>query len=172
MDRLILMRHSKTEPWFEGVDDHGRALTTRGTADALLVAQALARAGAAPRKAILSTSRRTRETWAALSGVFRKTEVDYSDDLYLAMPEQIEELLQAETAAGTVLLLGHNPGLYDFSCSLARRGGAESDLLVSRLREKFPTSCCAIFEASSDGPYAPDRFKLVDVIRARDLRAP
>ena len=26
MQRLILMRHAKTEPWSEGIDDHARAL--------------------------------------------------------------------------------------------------------------------------------------------------
>ncbi len=171
MDRLILMRHAKTEPWFEGVDDHGRALTTRGSADALLVARALAEAGAVPARTIVSTARRTRETWGALSGVFRKTDVAYSDDLYLATPDQIEDVLGTEQTEGTVLVLGHNPGLYDFACMLARRGGAVSDLLTSRLWEKFPTSCCALFEADAEGPFAPDRFRLVDVIRARDLRA-
>ncbi|MEM0986534.1 MAG: histidine phosphatase family protein [Pseudomonadota bacterium] len=171
MDRLILMRHSKTEPWFEGVDDHARALTTRGTADALLVAQALAHAGPAPAKAMVSTARRTRETWAALSGVFKKTETELSDDLYLATAEQVEDILVTHrNTKGTVIVLGHNPGIYDFACTLARRGRTASDLLVSRLWEKFPTSCSAIFEAEQEGPFSVDDFTLVDVIRVRDLR--
>jgi len=170
MDRLILMRHAKTEPWFEGVDDHGRALTTRGPADTLLVAQALAAAGAAPTKALISSARRTRETWAGLSGAFRKTETTYLEDLYLATPDQIDDILSSETATGTVMVIGHNPGIHDYACHLARRGRTISDDLVSRLWEKFPTSCCAIFEAAREGAYAPGDFTLVDVIRARDLR--
>jgi len=172
MNRLILMRHGKTEPWFEGVDDHGRALTTRGSADGLLMAKALAAAGLEPASALISTARRTRETWAALSGAFRKTDVAYLDDLYLATPDQIEDAVQGTTTDGTLIVLGHNPGIHDFACHIARRGGAVSDLLTARLWEKFPTSCCAIFENKSDGPFAVDKFKLVDVIRSRDLRAP
>jgi len=172
MDRLILMRHAKTEPWYEGVDDHGRALTMRGTTDALLVARALAESGEAPARALISTSRRTRETWAALSGAFRKCEPVYVDDLYLATPDQIEDLLTSETATGTLLVLGHNPGLHDFACMLARRGGAASDLLTSRLWEKFPTSCCAIFEAGEEAGFTPDGFRLVDIVRAKELRGP
>ena len=41
MKRLILMRHAKTEPWSEGIDDFGRALTPLGHSDARRMAEEL-----------------------------------------------------------------------------------------------------------------------------------
>ena len=45
MKRLILMRHAKTEPWGEGVDDFSRALTPRGKEDAQRMAEELVALG-------------------------------------------------------------------------------------------------------------------------------
>ena len=70
MQRLILMRHAKTEPWTEGIDDHARALTPVGHEAAAAMASALKAEGWVPEKAIISTARRTRETWVHLSDVF------------------------------------------------------------------------------------------------------
>ena len=48
MQRLILMRHAKTEPWSEGIDDHARALLPVGHDAAIAMANALDAEGWAP----------------------------------------------------------------------------------------------------------------------------
>ena len=60
MKRLILMRHAKTEPWDELIDDHGRALTDVGHQAADVICAALQTSGWAPDKAVVSSARRTR----------------------------------------------------------------------------------------------------------------
>lgn len=170
MNRLILMRHAKTEPWHEGVDDHGRALIARGHADAALVADALQARGLLPDHALVSTARRARETWRALLPALSGATVEFIDELYLAAPVTIEDVLGQCAATGTVIVVAHNPGLHDLACDIARKAGCPDDTMLLRLFESFPTGCTAIFEAANEGAYSAGRFTLVDLIRARDLR--
>lgn len=171
MQRLILMRHAKTEAWYEGVDDHGRALTERGHVDALRVAEALVVDGWRADLALVSTARRARETWLEMAAVHRAREVQYLDDLYLASPDTMSELIEPYAGScETLILIGHNPGIYDFAWQLTRRAGSDNPLAVDHLREKYPTGCASLFEAAEDGPFVPVLFKLVDVVRPKDLR--
>lgn len=171
MKRLILMRHAKTEPWNEGVRDRDRMLTPRGHGDSEAIAVALQQAGWAPDVALVSTARRTRETWRHLSLVFPECELKLSDELYLAGIPAIEELISEEDKGGaqTVIVVGHNPGLHELSGSILRLAGSENHRAAMRLASKMPTSAAALFEAEEDGPYVPVHFKLVDFIRPKTL---
>lgn len=169
MKRLILLRHAKTEAWYEGVDDHGRALTARGHSDAARVGAELKRLGWGADVALVSTARRARETWTALAPFFPGARLDLVEALYLASPAMIEETL-AGSDGERVLVIGHNPGLHDLACRITYRGGAGDEHSAARIYEKMPTSCAALFEADDNGAYAAHRFRLIDVVRARDLR--
>lgn len=170
MKRLILMRHAKTEAWHEGIDDHGRALVERGIQDAAMMGEHMVSLGWRPDHALVSTARRARETWRYASGALGGAEPTYEDDLYLAGPSTIESVLAAHELHGTLLLIGHNPGIHDFACGLARVGGASDDFALARLFEKFPTGCIALFEASEERSFHRAAFRLMDVVRPKDLR--
>ena len=169
MKRLILMRHAKTEPWHEGVDDHGRALIERGIKDATAIGAELDARGWRPDSAMVSTARRARETWRHASASWPDLPVTLDDALYLAAPQTIESVLSAATLAGTLILIGHNPGLHEFACILDRRGPPGNAYAHDRLFEKFPTGCAALFEAGEEAAYHSSAFRLVDVIRPKDL---
>lgn len=172
MKRLILMRHAKTEPWDESVDDHGRALTSVGHIAAEAVAIALKTSGWVPDKALISTARRTRETWGHLAQVFPATGCHFDESLYLASARVISDVIQRHHGASTLMMIGHNPGIHELSLSLIRDAGASDDTIASRLAAKMPTGGTAMFEASEEGNFRPSSFKLVQFIAPKDLIEP
>jgi len=170
MKRLILLRHAKTEPWYEGVDDHGRALLPRGTADPERMAVRLAEAGYKVDRLIVSTARRARETCSAMEPVLKTADRRFEDDLYLAGVSGLESIVSDHDGVGTLMLIGHNPGIHDFACGILRIAGSADDQAALRLSEKFPTGCAAIFESEDDGAFVQAAFRLVDVMRPKDDR--
>ncbi|MEO0608356.1 MAG: histidine phosphatase family protein [Pseudomonadota bacterium] len=169
MKRLILMRHAKTEPWTEGVDDHGRALTALGHEAAGVMARALKGEGWAPEKAIVSTARRTRETWRHLADVFGACERVLEDELYLAGERGIADIISAHDGAGTLMILGHNPGLHDLSLHILRAAGSADHQASIRIAAKLPTGAAVLFEAPEDGAFRPVHFRLQNFIKPKDL---
>jgi phosphohistidine phosphatase len=69
---------------------------------------------------------------------------------------------------GTVLLVGHDPGLHELALVLAGSGRRAA---LDRLREKFPTGALAVLEAElrSWRELAPGAARLVEFTRPRDL---
>jgi len=171
MHRLILLRHAKTEPWSEGIDDHARALTDRGKSDAALIAKELKRRGWDIEVALVSTARRARETWRVVSDIHSDSEARLEDDLYLAGPELIGDVIARHPGDRTMVVIGHNPGLHEAACDYGRQPRDGKASLIQRLFETFPTGCAALFEASDTGVSDPADLVLVDVIQPKDLRA-
>ena len=170
MKRLILMRHAKTEPWSEGLDDFARALVPRGVLDAQLVAKEIKRRGWSPDLILVSTARRARETCAEVAAIIEDERVRPMESLYLSGMRGLDETVRGAEGETSLMLIGHNPGLHDFACEIFREGGTKNHLASLRLHEKFPTGCAAVFEAADDAAFLPASFSLVDVIRAKDLR--
>jgi phosphohistidine phosphatase len=169
MKRLILMRHAKTEPWIEGIDDHARALTPSGRQAAQQMAAALKKMGWRPDLVLVSTARRTRETWALLSAVLPHCDVRFEDDLYLAGDRGLIELLDSVECAGSIMVLGHNPGLHELCVRLSREGGSVDDHAASQVFHKLPTGAAALFEADEETSFATHAFRLSGFVRPRDL---
>lgn len=170
MKRLILMRHAKTEPWSEGIDDFGRALTPQGHGDAKRLAEEISALGWGPELILVSSARRARETCSEVAGVFTGEKVRPMESLYLTGVRGLAEAVSQNDRAGTLMVIGHNPGLHDFALAILREGGSSDHQASLRLNEKFPTSCVALYEALEDGAFTPAHFKLVQVLRAKDFR--
>ncbi|MEM1105593.1 MAG: histidine phosphatase family protein [Pseudomonadota bacterium] len=170
MNRLILMRHAKTEAWHEGSDDHGRALMPSGAGDAAAMGQAIVDKGWEPGAGLVSTARRARETWRHAAPAWGGGEPMIEDDLYLAAPATLETALSRLTWSGALLVIGHNPGIHEFACFLARQGPAAEQAAAARLFEKFPTGCAAFFEGEASARFHGAAFRLADTIRPKDLR--
>jgi phosphohistidine phosphatase len=151
MDRLILMRHGKAERHAATGGDFERALADRGRDDAGLMARLLAQAGLAPDVALVSSARRTRETWQAVEGSFPGAAVEFRKDLYHAeASEVLGALREAGPDRGTLMVVGHNPGLHELALRLAL-GGETAPELLAQLRGKFPTSTAAVFAIDAEG---------------------
>ncbi len=170
MKRLILMRHAKTEPWTEGIDDFARALTLQGHRDAQMMAEQLVARGWSPQLILVSSARRARETCAEVAAVFEGERVRPMEGLYLAGVRGILDAIVQNDRDGTLMVIGHNPGLHDCALSLLREAGATDHPAAMRLAEKFPTSCAALFEAEGEREFYPAAFPLAGILRAKDFR--
>lgn len=151
MDRLILMRHGKAEQHAASGGDFERALAPRGQGDAALMGKMLAQAGLAPDLALVSSARRTRETWEAVSPAFSSARVAFRRDLYHAEAQDVLAAIRDDAPdRGAVMVVGHNPGLHELALRLAM-GGPVDPAQLARLRGKFPTSTVAVFTIDADG---------------------
>lgn len=154
MDRLILMRHGKAERRSASGDDYDRALTEQGRADAAAVGRALAGQGLIPALALVSGAQRTVETWEAMRDSFPKARTQTLRSLYNASPMEIFEALEG-AAGGTVMVVGHNPGLHELAVELLSDGGASASE-VGKVAAKFPTSTAVAFVVDENGRAAYD----------------
>jgi phosphohistidine phosphatase len=144
MKTLILMRHAKAVREHEAATDKARGLTPRGMRDAAAAGAAIAKLGVAPDAAVISTARRTRETYAEVGPVVGMPESSFEEKLYLASAETIWREA-GNTNADTVLVIGHNPGLHALAAELVEQSHDKSRLAQDVL-SRFPTSAWAAFE--------------------------
>ena len=102
-----------------------------------------------------SDARRTRETWEALepelaAGGGEAGEVRPSSRVYEADARTLVDVLRAvPDDVGTVLLVGHNPGVQDLVVDLAGRDSQSGAALAAA---KFPTSGMAVLSLA--GPWS------------------
>lgn len=128
MPTLVLVRHAAAES--HASDDRSRRLVPAGRAEAVALGDWFRVSGLAPDLVLVSTALRARETWDAC-GVGGR--VEPRDDLYDASADQLREVV-AETGddVGTLVLVGHNPGMSRFAWELddspAARGRTERGL--------------------------------------------
>lgn len=150
MKTLVLMRHAKAERSAESGLDFDRALTERGRADAALIGRVLAERGVKPDRALVSSARRTTETWEAASASFGDVEVAYERTLYHAEPAAIRRAVEAlEDVAGVLIVVGHNPGVHQYAVDLMIESAAAPSMLDRMTR--FPTAAAAVFGVDPAG---------------------
>jgi phosphohistidine phosphatase len=174
MKRLYILRHAKAAPGEPGQDDHARALTLRGIADAEAMAHYLRKNGARIDRVLVSTAARTVQTAdMVLRELQMPPRADYRDALYLAPPGKILTLLQGTPArAEAVMVIGHNPGLEELASLLAREPVRRKEReRRDVLEEKFPTAALAVldFDIARWRDLAPDEGVLADFVRPKDL---
>jgi phosphohistidine phosphatase len=140
--RLVVLRHAKSA-WPDGVADHERPLAPRGRRDAPAAGRALAEADCLPDLALCSTAVRARQTWELAAEQWgTPPAVRFDRRLYGAdVPELLAAVHEVPDQVGTLLLIGHNPGLEELVLELA--GDSLEDALDD-VRTKFPTAATAI----------------------------
>jgi phosphohistidine phosphatase len=168
MHRLHLLRHAKAERDGSGADKE-RRLSRRGRDEARLVGKTLPRAIGAIDLVLCSSAVRTRETAElALARYERMPHILYEDALYLAGASALlRRLRDLDEGAGTVLVVGHNPGLQELAATLAADASPHYGALAAG---KFPTAARASF--AIDGPWAGldrGRHVLVDFVTPKSL---
>ena len=161
--RLLLLRHARAVAAQEDASDasdRSRTLSPSGRLDADALGALLRQRALAPEQALVSPALRTRETFELLRP-FAPTEpcAAFHDALYLAAPSTLLAMLRGQDCApGSLMLVGHNPGLHELALMLS--GGHEL------LQDGFPTCTLAMF--GFDGAWselAPRRARLLEVLR-------
>ena len=139
MHSLYLLRHAKSSWDDPTLADHDRPLAARGRRDAKLIARHLRGAGVDPELVLCSSAARTRETLELLRPALAGATVMVEEELYGASSDDLLARLRlVPNTVGSVLLIGHNPGLHELALSLAS-GGDE----LERLEVKVPTAALA-----------------------------
>lgn len=170
MHRLHLLRHAKSDR-DAAVEDHERQLSRRGREAARRVGESFPRALGPLDVVLCSPSRRTRETAElVLAGFAVLPRIFYEEGLYLAgRAVLLRRLRRLDESAGTVLVIGHNPGLHELALALA---AADSPRYLELAAGKFPTAVRASF--AIDGKWADlarTRHALTDYVTAKSLAA-
>jgi phosphohistidine phosphatase len=138
MRRLLLFRHAKSSRP-KGVEDHERPLSPRGQKDSSAMGHFLAKQKLRPDLVVVSTSRRTRETWKRASPAF-DADIPRTDDerIYKASPAILLEMIrETSPSVHALMLVGHNPEFQELSEMLIGKGKPSAR---SRLDEKYPTA--------------------------------
>ena len=143
---LALVRHAKAEH-VQGKPDHDRDLSPRGRRDAHAIGVWLCDPSHAmvADLTLCSTSQRTRATLdAILAGGALSADTRYEQGIYEASAATLLELLrEVPDSVGTVLMIGHAPGIPVLATSLAHDDSGSSDI-QDRLSLGFPTSALAV----------------------------
>ena len=160
MKRLLLLRHAKSA-WPDGVEDHDRPLGDRGRRDAPRMGAYIASAGLQPDFALVSSARRTQETWALVAPALAKPcPFRTVPSIYEAEPPAILTTIhEAPEESETLLVIGHNPGFEDLANLLASQGEAGA---LARMKTKYPTAGLAViaFDVETWADVAPGAGRL------------
>ncbi|GEP02178.1 SixA phosphatase family protein [Methylobacterium oxalidis] len=143
MRRLILLRHAKSDRP-PGIGDLDRPLNPRGREAAPFMGRYLAEQGLKPDLALVSPSKRTQETWDAAAASLGAVRTETVRAIYEAPASSLlAAIREADEAAASLILVGHNPGMQDLAVKLAGHGepGARR-----RLRTQFPTAAVAVID--------------------------
>lgn len=171
MKKLLLMRHGKSDWNKPGQEDIDRPLAPRGEEAAGRIAAWIEEHGLHPDAALISTARRTQETWQLTKDTFGAiASAESREALYLASPGEIlEQLASVADSHETALVIGHNPGLESLSHLLAGPGSERT--AIADLRRGFPTAALAVFELAGDSwsNLSSDVARMTDFVRPRDL---
>jgi phosphohistidine phosphatase len=149
MRRLLLLRHAKAEKSEPGTKDFARVLIDRGRKDAAKIGAYMATHALVPDRVILSPAARTQETWKYAAAAFHPAPAAMSvEKVYDATPHTILAVIKdAPASAHTLMVIGHNPGLYELALMLIASGDVDAR---ERLREKLPTSGLLIIDFAFD----------------------
>ena len=144
MRRLILIRHAKSSWDDPSMRDLDRPLAKRGRRGASRVGKWLARDGIRPEVALVSSARRTQETWDLIVRAAGAAPTRYLPELYHAGPETMLEVLHAAPEVERVLMLGHQPGIGAFARRLLAEPPDDARF------EKFATAAVAVIDFAVD----------------------
>jgi phosphohistidine phosphatase len=168
---ILLLRHAKSA-WDNGrLSDHERPLSRRGEKAARAIADLLVGDDMHVDLIICSTATRTRQTLGALVERLPPPAppISLENGLYLASGEALLDRLRSlPDDACSVLLIGHNDGIWHLAEALAGHGEAPA---LASLRAKFPTGALASLRAPAERwtDLALGSAELIAFIRPREL---
>lgn len=170
MKTVILLRHAKSSWKDPALPDHDRPLNGRGRKAAPVIGSWLAGQGYRPDVVLCSSARRAVETSERLGETLPGLPGPRIERaLYHASPEAMQRLLAGlEPGGGTVLMIGHQPGI---GALLRRLTGEVADPDLARAFGHFPTAAAAVveFDIPEWPAIRPGQGCFVAFARPRDL---
>jgi phosphohistidine phosphatase len=140
--RIYLLRHAEAAWAAPGQRDFDRPLNEKGYADAEIVADKAADRGYRPDLVLSSTALRCRDTAYAVHRAMGATvDISFVDELYNASPAIYLEIIDAQQAVSSVMLVGHNPTMEQTLEALIGHNA-----LSQALPTGFPTAGLAVLD--------------------------
>jgi phosphohistidine phosphatase len=168
MKTLTLLRHAKSSWDDPSQSDFDRPLNARGHAAARAMGREMRRLGLAYDLILASPAARVTGTLNELAQGYGGAAATVQDErIYLASPATLLALVRAaDDEIGSLLLVGHNPGLALLALALGRPGGLH-DLVAA----KYPTGALTEISLDVDSwrDVAEGAGTLARFIRPRDL---
>lgn len=166
--RLYILRHAHSSWALPGQRDHQRPLDERGRRDAPRLGAAIADADYSFDVVLCSTATRAVETLEAIRAHlppgYRE---ELCDELYALDCEAYLAKARGQGSAASVLMIGHNPMIEEFTLALAPSGEKAA---LETLRDGFPTSGLAVVEFGTGlGEIAAGKGYLRRLIHPREL---
>ena len=172
MKQIFLMRHAKAIPAVEGQEDFDRPLSDQGCADADLMGRYIASLAIRPSYVACSSALRTRQTWEIIAPYLPEDQpMLFEDSLYLANGLALSyRLRELNNRAGSVLVIGHNPGLEELALGLSGDDSAAEDRKLLTMGMPTASFACILSDAGfwQDLVSAPSR--LLGFVRPQDVR--
>jgi phosphohistidine phosphatase len=168
----LLLRHAKSAWSTPGLADHERPLNDRGKQAAQRMADYIVRHAPCPDLILCSTAVRTRQTLAALMSRLAPPAPPIAREKGLYLASEMALLARLRIVADeteTVLLIGHNEGIWHLAEMLAGHGPAG---LLGALRDKYPTGSLAVLQMPAErwSDLSTGSAELRAFVRPRDLR--
>jgi phosphohistidine phosphatase len=166
MQKLLLMRHAKSDWPDDGRPDFERPLNKRGRRTAPAVGKWLKREKLRPDVFVCSPAARARETALLVAEAlkFPDSEIVFESRIYDAVPGTLVAVLErVRGSAGVVLLVGHNPGLDQALTWLSAEPPPEDE--EGRM---LTTAAVAVLETAAGKPLDPQSCRLQVLRRPRD----
>lgn len=163
---LYILRHSKSD-WDSHSSDHQRPLNKRGRENAELLAVWMQAQYLYPGMIYCSTALRARETLAPVITTLEISadRIIYTDKLYLAELSTLLMFLCAiDSNEGSVMLVGHNPGMDELVTYLAAE-----PVPCTATGKLMTTSCLARFKMPDDWCQLQHRAELISITRPNDI---
>ena len=166
MARITLLRHAKAEIPDMVTADFDRALAARGRRNADRIGRFIRDNDMLPELILLSPSARTQETYDLASVHWPDIPVRHVGSIYEASGTTVFAAIEAHAAdLGSVLVIGHNPGLVVLLHNLVDEPPAGLNMSY------FPTCCLADvgFDAATIADVQPLSGRLLSLARVREL---
>lgn len=161
---LILLRHGKSA-YPDGVGDHDRPLADRGRRQAAFAGEHIRLLVDRFDLVLCSTATRTRQTLDAANVTAGR--VEFRPEIYAAEADEILDLIRdVPESVGSLLVVGHSPGLPDLADELA--GPGSNPRARAALEKKFPTSAFAAVTLTGSWSGLPAGARLTAVTIPRD----
>lgn len=172
MKRIYVLRHSKAGHTNKKLlDDHERPLTEKGVEVCGVVTDFLRQQQPLPQRVLCSTAVRAKQTAQyVLEGLDQIVPIDYIPSLYLAEPSHIIQLIHGlDDKVESVMIVGHNPGLQQFSILLPGSGDKKK---FRSMRSNFPPPSMAVFDVDQKSwqDVGEQSAELVDFLVAKTVK--
>jgi len=165
--RLLLLRHAKSDWDTDAVSDFERPLAKRGRRDAPRIGEWLwERPELHPESVIASPAERARETAVLVLETIGadRAEIEWDPRIYGASPgELIEVVNEVPAETGSLMLVGHNPGMELLLRVLC------PEVEIPTGGKLFPTATLACISVENFADLEPGAGSLEAIVRPRDL---